>query len=141
MIEDNRVAIAAREAEKAALVSDSDLGVDDKEQIAEIDTEIAALKEKLAGVEAEWASEQAIVDEIREHSARSLRSRKKATTLRRQNAPELRSKFDTLEAHQLLSIRDDIRAMVDEQSVASVVSDWTGIPVGRMVRGTKSKPC
>ena len=27
-----------------------------------------------------------------------------------------------------------IYAHVDEQSVASVVSDWTGIPVGRMVR-------
>ena len=48
MIEDARVAITAREAEKAALVSDSDLGVDDKERIAAIDTEIAALKDKLA---------------------------------------------------------------------------------------------
>ena len=65
MIEDARVAIAAREAEKAALVSDSDLGVDDKERIAAIDTDIAALKEKLAGLEAEWAGEQAIVEEIR----------------------------------------------------------------------------
>ena len=27
-----------------------------------------------------------------------------------------------------------IYAHVDEQAVASVVSDWTGIPVGRMVR-------
>ena len=27
-----------------------------------------------------------------------------------------------------------IYAHVDEQAVASVVSDWTGIPVGRMVK-------
>ena len=48
MIEDARVAIAAREKEKAALVSDSDLGVADDERIAEIDAEVASLKEKLA---------------------------------------------------------------------------------------------
>src|SRR3954463_2493765 len=65
LIEDTRVAISAREAERSALVSDSDLGVDDQEQIAEIDADIAALKDKLAALETEWASEQAIVEEIR----------------------------------------------------------------------------
>src|SRR4051794_8352536 len=65
MVEDTRALIGAREAERAALVSDSDLGVDEKEQIAEIDTEIAALKDKLAGLETEWAKEKSLVDEIR----------------------------------------------------------------------------
>ena len=44
----------------------------------------------------------------------------------------LREKFDALEA-----INPETRmiyAHVDEQAVASVVSDWTGIPVGRMVK-------
>ncbi len=65
LIEDARVAIAAREAEKAALVSDSDLGVDDAERMTSLDADIAALKDKLAGLEAEWASEQALVNDIR----------------------------------------------------------------------------
>src|SRR5438477_1745643 len=65
MIEDARFAIAARETEKAALVTDSDLGVDEKERIAEIDTEIASLKEKLTGLEAEWEQEKTLVNEIR----------------------------------------------------------------------------
>src|SRR6516162_1529932 len=65
MIEDVRVLIAAREAEKTALLSDSDLGAEEKERIAEIDGEIAGLKEKLAALEAEWATEQKLVAEIR----------------------------------------------------------------------------
>ena len=130
MIEDARVAIAAREAEKAALVSDSDLGVDDKEQIAEIDADIATLKEKLTALEAEWASEQSIVEEIR--SIREILAEPKEGDDPQAKRDELRVKFDALEAikpeHRM------IYAHVDEQSVASVVSDWTGIPVGRMVR-------
>ena len=30
---------------------------------------------------------------------------------------------------------------VDEQAVASVVADWTGIPVGRMVKDEIEPPC
>ena len=154
MIEDARVAIAAREAEKAALVSDSDLGSSDAERIAEIDKEIAELKEKLAKLDQEWASEKKTVEEIRglrdvlnppkdkrdggappaeaakpaDVVAAPAESSKDPEEIRKQ----LREKFDTLEA-----IDPEIRmiyAHVDEQAVASVVSDWTGIPVGRMVK-------
>src|SRR6185437_11099968 len=41
LIEDARVAIAAREAERAALVSDSDLGVDDADRMTALDQDIA----------------------------------------------------------------------------------------------------
>jgi type VI secretion system protein VasG len=160
MIEDARVAIAAREAEKAALVSDSDLGVEDAERIAAIDAEIAALKEKLAALEAEWAEEQRLVGEIR--SLREILSpdgtNGKATPevaggaaapsagaatppagteVAQPANPEetrrqLREKFNTLEQRD--PEKRMIYAHVDEQAVASVVSDWTGIPVGRMVK-------
>src|SRR5580704_12478878 len=45
MIEDTTAAIAAREKEKAALISDSDLGAEEKERIAALDVEIAGLRE------------------------------------------------------------------------------------------------
>ncbi len=45
---------------------------------------------------------------------------------------QLREKFETLEARD--PEKRMIYAHVDEQVVASVVSDWTGIPVGRMVK-------
>jgi type VI secretion system protein VasG len=131
LIEDARVAIAAREAERAALVSDSDLGVDDADRMTSLDADIAALREKLTGLESEWATEQALVNDIR--GIRKILAEPKQgddkTTAKR---AELRGKFDALEG--ITPEKRMIYAHVDEQSVASVVSDWTGIPVGRMVR-------
>ena len=178
LIEDVRVAIAAREAEKAALESDSDLGASDEPRIAEIDTEVMALNEKLAGLEAEWDTEQKLVDEIRslrdiltEHreATANANGNGAGTPPQAPDAPptqaeagpgggaeanplgaaatngggapaadpeatrkELREKFETLESRD--PERRMIYAHVDEQAVASVVSDWTGIPVGRMVK-------
>jgi type VI secretion system protein VasG len=153
MIEDTRVAIAAREAEKAALVSDSDLGVEDQERITAIDAEVAALKEKLEALEAEWVEEQRLIGEIRSlreilagngengksssDKAPSVAAPPTATEGAQPPNPEetrrqLREKFSTLEARE--PEKRMIYAHVDEQAVASVVSDWTGIPVGRMVK-------
>jgi type VI secretion system protein VasG len=157
MIEDARVAIAAREQEKAALTNDSDLGVEDKERLAAIDAEIASLKATLGGLEAEWAEEQKLVGEIRSlrdiltpksangkaadgketPPAGARESEGAATADTNQPSPEearrrLRDKFATLEARD--PEKRMIYAHVDEQAVASVVSDWTGIPVGRMVK-------
>lgn len=129
-LEDTRVAIAARETERAALVSDSDLGVDNSERVSTIDADIASLKEKLDGLEKAWASEQAIVEEIRvlrEGIAKPAEGEDVES-----KRGELRGKFESLE--NIDPEQRMIYAHVDEQSVASVVSDWTGIPVGRMVR-------
>jgi type VI secretion system protein VasG len=130
LIEDARVAIVAREAEKAALVSDSDLGVDDADRMTSLDADIAALKEKLTGLESEWAMEQALVNDIR--GIRKILAEPKQGDETAAKRAELRGKFDALEG--ITPERRMIYAHVDEQSVASVVSDWTGIPVGRMVR-------
>ena len=65
MIEDARVAIAARAQEKAALTNDSDLGLEDKERLAAIDSEIASLEQTLAELEREWEQERKLVNEIR----------------------------------------------------------------------------
>jgi type VI secretion system protein VasG len=161
MIEDTRAAIGAREKERAALVTDSDLGASEEERIAEIDAELVSLKEKLAAFESEWSDEQRLVGEIR--SLREIITPAKAGERTKGNggteaAPavaavpagegsgnghaipndpetarkQLREKFDTLEA--IDPDRRMIYAHVDEQAVASVVSDWTGIPVGRMVK-------
>jgi type VI secretion system protein VasG len=135
LIEDARTAIVAREAEKAALVSDGDLGISDAERIASLDADIAALKEKLSGLETEWAKEQALVNDIRD--IRKILAEPKHGDEKRGDETaakraELRGKFDVLEG--ITPEQRMIYAHVDEQSVASVVSDWTGIPVGRMVR-------
>jgi type VI secretion system protein VasG len=130
LIEDARVAITAHEAERAALVSDSDLGIDDPDRVATLDADIGALKDKLTTLEADWASEQALVKDIR--SIRTILSEPKQGDDANERRAELRSKLGALE--DITPEKRMIYAHVDEQSVASVVSDWTGIPVGRMVR-------
>ncbi|HWN51478.1 MAG TPA: type VI secretion system ATPase TssH [Xanthobacteraceae bacterium] len=149
MIEDATASIAAREKEKAALVSDSDLGADAHERIAAIDTEIASLKKTLADLEAEWATEQKLANEIR--SLRDIlnpppqadgkshpQAGAQSVTAPPDPADKEKVRLRLREAFETLERRDPekrmIHAHVDEQVVASVVSDWTGIPVGRMVK-------
>jgi type VI secretion system protein VasG len=155
MIEDANAAIGAREKERAALVSDSDLGAQAQERIATIDAEVASLKERLAGLEAEWATEQKLVTEIRSlrdilnpppqpADGKSQQAAGQPAAAAPGSPPssdaadkeevrrQLRDKFATLEGRD--PQQRMIYAHVDEQVVAAVVSDWTGIPVGRMVK-------
>ena len=156
MIEDAKTAIDAREKEKAALESDSDLGAHAHDRIGDIDREIATLKETLAGLESEWATENKLVTEIRslrdilnppkhgDGTAKPQAAAQPAAAASTAAQPvsepvdkesvrnRLRETFETLEG------RDPEKRMiyphVDEHVVASVVSDWTGIPIGRMVK-------
>jgi type VI secretion system protein VasG len=158
MIEDTTAAIAAREKEKAALISDSDLGAEERERIAALDVEIAGLREKLEALNDEWNTEKELVNKIR--SLRDILNPPKpapstpageggvgtdkaglatappapqaAAADKEAARKDLRDKFETLENRD--PEKRMIYAHVDEQVVASVVSDWTGIPVGRMVK-------
>jgi type VI secretion system protein VasG len=142
-VEDAQVHIAALEQGKEALVRERDLGEADQERIAEIDVALGQAREGLAALEIEWSNERKLVEEI--HALRAKLA---------QNAPEgapsgaaeppnaalqdgegdrvsLRAKVGELDA--IVPGKRMIYAHVDENAVASVVSDWTGIPVGRMV--------
>src|SRR5689334_21041770 len=114
MIEDARVAIGARANERAALLADSDLGVEDKERVSALEAEIAALKEKLAALESEWSSEQTLVNDIRSIREILAQPEQGDNTAAARRA-ELREKFDTLEG--IAPERRMIYAHVDEQSV------------------------
>jgi type VI secretion system protein VasG len=130
LIEDARVAIAAREKERAGIVAERDLGVADEDRIGEIDKELSELHTKLADLEQAWEDEQKLVGEIR--SLREILAEPKPDDEAEVARTELRGKFDQLEA--IAPERRMIYPHVEEQAVAAVVSDWTGIPVGRMVK-------
>jgi type VI secretion system protein VasG len=161
MIEDAAAAIAAREKEKATLISDSDLGATEQERIAAIDAAIAEQRQKLAGLQAEWTTEKTLVGEIRKlrdilnppkppdgkDKPKSAGAPPPSMAAEAPAAPAvaptngadaeemrkaLREKFEILEGRD--PEKRMIYAHVDEQVVAAVVSDWTGIPVGRMVK-------
>ncbi|MDK9695584.1 MAG: type VI secretion system ATPase TssH [Siculibacillus sp.] len=127
-IADTRVSIETLEKEKAALAADADLGIDRSPRIAEIDTELVARHEKLATLEAEWESEKVLVAEIEAIRGKLHEPEADEAGLR----GELKEKIAALEAIE--AERRKIYAHVDDQAIAAVVSDWTGIPVGRMVK-------
>jgi type VI secretion system protein VasG len=135
-LEDTQRAIEARQAERAGLEAEGDLGSDHSDRIAALGEEIAGLQAKQEQLEAEWAAAKALVEEIADLRAKvggdgptgDGETPGDPEALRRQ----LRETFERLEA--LDPERRMIYAHVDEQAVATVVSDWTGIPAGRMVR-------
>ncbi|HUG60445.1 MAG TPA: type VI secretion system ATPase TssH [Methylomirabilota bacterium] len=156
-IEDTRVRIAALTQEKEAIARERDLGVADEDRITDIEEEVAGLEVELAALETEWAAEKALVEEIGDLRAKlaetadapaestaadasTVESAEPAAAAdaaepaptREERRAALRGKVDSLEA--IDPERRMVYAHVDEQAVASIVSDWTGIPVGRMVR-------
>jgi type VI secretion system protein VasG len=147
-IEDAEVTIAALEQEKAALAKERDLGQADEERIAEIDIALKERDESLKKLSEEFTREKALVGEI--HSLRAKLAGEATpsaaggdssgaaaadggakTADPAADRDALRAKVDELEA--INPERRMIYPHVDEQAVAAVVSDWTGIPVGRMV--------
>jgi type VI secretion system protein VasG len=129
-VEDAQVSIAALDQEREALIRERDLGAADEERIGEIDAALASARAELATLETEWADERKLVEEIQALRDK-LADKSENAAAGQSDRAALRAKFDTLEA-----IAPDKRMIyphVDEQAVASVVSDWTGIPVGRMV--------
>ncbi|WP_460450349.1 type VI secretion system ATPase TssH [Alsobacter sp. SYSU BS001988] len=127
-IADATAAIEALEQEKAALLSDRDLGSQSDERIDEIDRATARMKEELATLQAGWEAERAVVEEVR--SLRDILADPEADGEAARG--KLKDQFAALEG---ISPEDRmVYAHVDEAAVASVVSDWTGIPVGRMVK-------
>ncbi len=138
-VEDAQVHIEALESEREALKRERDLGAADEERIGEIETSLTSEREALAKLESEWADERKLVEEIHALRAKLAGKPEGEEADKTPPTPEeieaertaLRAKVGELEA--IVPDKRMIYAHVDEQAVASVVSDWTGIPVGRMV--------
>src|SRR5580698_5381609 len=146
-VEDAEVEIGSLESEKESLMRERDLGVAKEDRIAEIDVKLVNAREKLAALEADWTKERALVEEVlglRETIAKA--SAEAPPPLAAEPAPALSAKPEAesrpdgetlrVKVSELGKINPERRmiyAYVDEQAVASVVSDWTGIPVGKMV--------
>src|ERR1700722_3570462 len=141
--EDAQVRIAALEQEKGALMRERDLGDADEERIAEIDAALGQARDGLATLEMDWSNERKLVQEI--HALRAKLAGKAEDGAKSGEAGEPNAAVENMEGDRLSLLakvseleaivpdKRMIYAHVDEHAVASVVSDWTGIPVGRMV--------
>ena len=130
-VEDSRRRIQALETELEIIRREAAFGMSDaadRERIAQ--DKLQAEKQRLAGLEERWAAEKKLVDQIldlRSKLRESSAAAERATWLDELHAAQ--DELGKLQGEQPL-----ILPTVDRQVVASVVGDWTGIPVGRMVK-------
>jgi type VI secretion system protein VasG len=133
-VEDARRRIEALETEMDIIGREEAAGFEVGTRRTDADSRLAAERERLAGLEQRWADERELVDRILE-TRRQLREEDPASpesSRREERLAELRELQSRLAQAQGESPL--ILPSVDAQAVASVVADWTGIPVGRMVK-------
>ncbi len=122
-------------------------------RLKEIDKEIADLKEKTSEIELKWKNEKQTVGEIKEtkKSLETLRLEAEAAEARADLslAAELRyGRIPALEKElevkskrlkKLQSSRRILKEEITASDIASIVSNWTGIPVARMLEEEAQK--
>jgi type VI secretion system protein VasG len=132
-VEDSRRRIEALQIELDIIAREEAAGFAIGARRTDAEKLLATERERLAGLEQRWADERKLVDRILE-LRRQLRdeTESKEPAAREARLTELRELQSTLATAQGDSPL--ILPRVDAQAVAAVVSDWTGVPVGRMVK-------
>ncbi|MEM8742382.1 MAG: type VI secretion system ATPase TssH, partial [Pseudomonadota bacterium] len=146
-VEDSQRRIQALETELAIIGREEAAGFDTAERRARADTDLTDENERLGELTARWEQEKALVEQILALRAKLRGEGGAADGPEAETPPEsseqtkeeraaLLSELGSLQ-YELNRLQGDsplILPIVDAQAVASVVGDWTGIPVGRMVK-------
>ncbi|KVU84054.1 type VI secretion system ATPase TssH [Burkholderia ubonensis] len=131
-VEDARRRIDGLRVERERIARECALGAGDAARLDEIDTALAAAQADLDRLDARWRAERDALETI--VGAR--------TALLNDETPDasaragLQAKLARAQA-ALAALQGDaplVLPAVDAHAVAAVVADWTGIPLGRMVR-------
>ncbi|HRZ53351.1 MAG TPA: type VI secretion system ATPase TssH [Candidatus Contendobacter sp.] len=139
-VEDCRRRIEGLKTELEIIGRETVVGIDTAQRQATATEKLQAEETRLAQLDARWQEEKGLVDRILELRAK-LRGDGGAVDVSTSAEPDperqtwlaelkdLQTQLHTLQGETPL-----ILPSVDAQAVASVVADWTGIPVGRMVK-------
>jgi type VI secretion system protein VasG len=142
-VDDSRRRIEALETELEIIGREKVIGLDTEVREHDVREHLAGERERLNALEERWKNEKSLVDRLLEIRARlrgdagtvektSEGAGGGATADRTKLVKELRDLQAKLTEVQ--GERPLILPTVDQQAVAAVVQDWTGIPVGRMVK-------
>jgi len=139
------------EIERQALLKESD--AHSKERRAQIEKELAKLKEGSSAKKARWQNEKEAIGKIRK--LKEQIEQLKAEAERYERAGELAkvaeirygkiaaAERELQQAQQrFASVQKDapmLKEEVDEEDIAKLVSKWTGIPAGRLLEGEAQK--
>jgi len=157
-VDDSRRRIEALETEQGIIAREAAIGVDTAEREAEVTTQLQAEHTRLDALDARWQAEKALVDRLLalraklrgvvgavEGTASKLEQKVDASApdvVAAQPLPTLTDAERADALAELKAVQAELTTLqgetplilptVDYQAVASVVADWTGIPVGRM---------
>jgi len=135
IVEDKERSLQALEREKTALQRDKAHGLKvEDERLKEIDILLGSIEEELGVLKERWLKEKELVHKIIElrHALQGGEGKEPA----REDEAELRGQMEEL-AEELEAVQGDaplVRIEVDPDMVSKVVSDWTGIPLGKVMR-------
>src|SRR4051812_40836524 len=118
-----------------------------------IERELAELKERSAGMKAQWQSEKDAIEAVRDVKEQLDRAHReaeraerdadlqRAAELRYGEIPELEQLVKDQEARlrELQSDTTFLKEEVDDEDVGEVVARWTGIPVSKLMEGEVEK--
>lgn len=155
-VDDCRKRIEALETELAIIGREKAVGVNIKDRETAATEKLGAEKDRLSKLEARWNAERELVKNILdirrqlrdqtgkvegtdsplEKAADRIAEAESVSAASAISRGQLLEELKTLQAklHELQGETPLILPSVDAQAVASVVGDWTGIPVGRMVK-------
>ncbi len=138
-VEDCRRRIEGLETELEIIARETAVGIDTAQRQADATAKLQAEEARLAELDARWQEEKGLVDQILELRAQLRGGAGLVETEVAEPDPERQTRLAELQnlqakLHELQGEKPLILPSVDAQAVASVVADWTGIPVGRMVK-------
>ena len=134
------------EVEREALKKEKDEF--SKNRIKEIDNKLKDMKEKESKLRADWEAEKEVNNQINkkkeeiEKANRDLEyaearyDLETAARLRHGVIPSLEKELENLKSNNKNSILSDV---VDDESIAKIISKWTNIPISKLVGTEKDK--
>lgn len=140
--------IAQLEIERAAIKRDGDA-----QHVAQVEKEIAELKDKENDYKAKWESEKELINRIQQNKIDIEQLNFEAERAERDGdyarVAEIRYSLIKQKEDDNKAIQEQLKSMqgetamikeeVDSDDIADVVSRWTGIPVSRMLQSEKDK--
>jgi type VI secretion system protein VasG len=126
-VEDCQRRLEALNTELEIIAREAAVGLDTAERERTAKEQVQSETARLETLQAAWKREKTLVDEIL-----ALRAKLREAAGQPEDLTRLKQLQAELAKEQ--GERPLVLPSVDEQAVASIVADWTGIPVGRMVK-------
>ena len=135
-IEQREQNISYLEAELATREKEQAIFTEGADSISELEQQLTQQREQLTELNARWESEKLLVEQIHQlqQQLQEQHGEGQVDAAKQQQMLKLIEQLQQLQGDDPL-----VLAMVDQQAIATIISNWTGIPAGSMVRDEVSK--